>query len=96
MKAVAAKRRWFGCRRIGVMLGVRVARKPDALVRLCGRPAGIVSDSGTELTSRAILKWADRNDVPWHYIDPSKPRATHLHRIVRRQPARRAIERGNL
>ena len=28
---------------------------------------------GTEFTSRAILKWADQNDVPWHYIDPGKP-----------------------
>jgi putative transposase len=28
---------------------------------------------GTEFTSRAILKWADDNDVAWHYIDPGKP-----------------------
>ncbi len=28
---------------------------------------------GTEFTSRAILKWADRNGVDWHYIDPGKP-----------------------
>ena len=28
---------------------------------------------GTEFTSRAILKWADDNDVNWHYIDPGKP-----------------------
>ena len=28
---------------------------------------------GTEFTSRAILKWADENEVPWHYIDPGKP-----------------------
>jgi putative transposase len=28
---------------------------------------------GTELTSRAILKWADENKVPWYYIDPGKP-----------------------
>ncbi|WP_370275243.1 integrase core domain-containing protein, partial [Salipiger bermudensis] len=27
----------------------------------------------TEFTSRAILKWADENEVPWHYIDPGKP-----------------------
>ena len=29
---------------------------------------------GTEFTSRAILKWANDNDVEWHYIDPGKPR----------------------
>ncbi len=28
---------------------------------------------GTELTSRAILKWACDNEVDWHYIDPGKP-----------------------
>ncbi|SNT23358.1 Integrase core domain-containing protein [Antarctobacter heliothermus] len=28
---------------------------------------------GTEFTSRVILKWADENGVPRHYIDPAKP-----------------------
>lgn len=45
----------------------------DALVRLYGKPASIVSDNGTEFTSRAILKWANDNGVDWHYIDPGKP-----------------------
>lgn len=53
--------------------GDRVARELDALVRIYGKPGCIVSDNGTEFTSRAILKWADRNRVPWHYIDPGKP-----------------------
>jgi len=53
--------------------GARVARELDALVRLYGRPASIVSDNGTEFTSRAILKWANDNGVDWHYIDPGKP-----------------------
>jgi putative transposase len=35
--------------------------------------ASIVSDSGTEFTSRAILKWANDNCVEWHHIDPGKP-----------------------
>ncbi len=43
------------------------------LVRLYGKPACIVSDNGTEFTSRAILKWASENKVEWHYIDPGKP-----------------------
>ena len=30
----------------------------------------IVSDNGTEFTSKAILKWANENGVEWHYIDP--------------------------
>ncbi|MEZ7813106.1 MAG: IS3 family transposase [Paracoccaceae bacterium] len=53
--------------------GARVARELDALVRVYGKPACIVSDNGTEFTSRAILKWARENDVDWHYIDPGKP-----------------------
>ena len=53
--------------------GARVARELDALVRIYGKPGCIVSDNGTEFTSRAILKWADKNEVPWHYIDPGKP-----------------------
>src|SRR6056297_887103 len=53
--------------------GTRVARELDALVRLYGKPESIVSDNGTEFTSAAILKWAQKNDVQWHYIDPGKP-----------------------
>jgi len=53
--------------------GARVARELDALVRVYGKPACIVGDNGTEFTSRAILKWADQNEVPRHYIDPGKP-----------------------
>ena len=50
-----------------------MARELDALVRVFGKPICIVSDNGTEFTSRAILKWAGDNDVDWHYIDPRKP-----------------------
>jgi len=53
--------------------GTRVARELDALVRIYGKPACIVSDNGTEFTSKAILKWANENGVEWHYIDPGKP-----------------------
>jgi putative transposase len=53
--------------------GERVARELDTLVRLYGKPTCIVSDNGTEFTSRAILKWANANKVEWHYIDPGKP-----------------------
>ena len=53
--------------------GGRVARELDALVRDYGKPVCIVSDNGTEFTSKAILKWANENGVEWHYIDPGKP-----------------------
>lgn len=28
---------------------------------------------GTELTSKAVLKWAKENAVEWHYIHHGKP-----------------------
>ena len=53
--------------------GQRVARELDAVIRLYGKPKTIVSDNGTELTSRAILKWQSESGVGWHYIAPGKP-----------------------
>jgi putative transposase len=53
--------------------GIRVVRELDALIARRGRPAMIVSDNGTELTSRAVLEWSNRTSVEWHYIAPGKP-----------------------
>jgi len=53
--------------------GHRVARELDALVSRHGRPQSIVSDNGSELTSRAMLDWQNHNRVRWHYIAPGKP-----------------------
>jgi putative transposase len=53
--------------------GRRVARELDLLIGSRGRPMTIVSDNGTELTSNAILSWADQTKVGWHYIAPGKP-----------------------
>ena len=53
--------------------GVRVVRELEALVRQHGKPHCIVSDNGTELTSRAVLQWAQDNQIEWHYITPGKP-----------------------
>jgi putative transposase len=52
--------------------GRRVARELDAIMAWRGKPATIVSDNGTELTSNAILEWADQHKVGWHYIAPRK------------------------
>ena len=46
---------------------------PDKQFRRGRRPDTIVSDNGTELTSNAILGWADETGVGWHYIAPGKP-----------------------
>lgn len=58
----------------------------DRLDEACGRYAPLPSSRrcapsrgrfpmcyGTEFTSRAILQWASKNKVEWHYIDPGKP-----------------------
>jgi putative transposase len=53
--------------------GVRVARELDRIIAWRGRPDAVTSDNGTELTSNAILKWADDTQVVWQYIQPGKP-----------------------
>jgi putative transposase len=53
--------------------GRRVVRERGALVRERGKPQAIVSDNGTELTSRAVLQWATERGIAWHYITPGKP-----------------------
>ena len=53
--------------------GLRVIRELEALVAIRGKPAMIVSDNGTELTSNAVLRWAAEQGIEWHYIAPGKP-----------------------
>lgn len=53
--------------------GGRVARELDQIIAQRGKPKMIVSDNGTEFTSNAILTWADRCQIEWHYIAPGKP-----------------------
>ena len=53
--------------------GRRVARELDLVITTRGKPKSVVSDNGTELTSNAILSWASRTQVGWHYIAPGKP-----------------------
>ena len=48
-------------------------RELDAIIRHRSRPDTIVTDNGTELTSNAILGWADEAGGDWHYIAPGKP-----------------------
>jgi putative transposase len=55
------------------LTGPRVARELDRIAELRGYPCMIVSDNGTELTSRAILQWQEDQRVEWHYIAPGKP-----------------------
>jgi putative transposase len=52
---------------------VRIVRVLDRLLAEHGRPAMIISDNGTELTSNAMLKWTEVNGIEWHFIAPGKP-----------------------
>jgi putative transposase len=53
--------------------GLRVARELDRIMASRAKPRTIVSDNGTELTSNAMLRWADEHRIAWHYIAPGKP-----------------------
>ena len=53
--------------------GYRVTRELDSLIKTRGKPTTIVTDNGTELTSKAVLKWCQQTDIQWHYITPGKP-----------------------
>lgn len=54
--------------------GLRVVRELDRVVAMRGCcPKVIVSDNGTELTSRVVLQWAQEHNIEWHYITPGKP-----------------------
>lgn len=50
-----------------------MTRERDRIAELRGYPCTVVSDNGTELTSKAILTWQQHRKVEWHYIAPGKP-----------------------
>ncbi len=63
------------------------ARRPDdgelrerlkavAIIGWRGKPATIVSDNGTELTSNAILEWADQRKIGGITSPPASPSRT--------------------
>ena len=43
--------------------GQRVVRELDVLIGVRGKPATVVSDNGSELTSRAVLDWTNRTGI---------------------------------
>ena len=49
-----------------------MVRDLEALIAWRGAPRMIVSDNGTELTSRAVPDWTNRTGIEWHYIAPGK------------------------
>lgn len=53
--------------------GLRVVRELFEMIAQHGAPCMIVSDNGTELVSRAVLRFVDDTRVEWRYIAPGKP-----------------------
>jgi putative transposase len=53
--------------------GLRVSRVLERLIDLRGLPALVVSDNGSEFTSKALDSWAYQRDVGLHFIRPGKP-----------------------
>lgn len=53
--------------------GIAVSRFLDTLRITRGLPRVLVSDNGTELTSKAMFLWAQRTGVTLHFIQPGKP-----------------------
>lgn len=70
--------------------GRRVARELNAIIARRGKPGLIVSDNGTEYTSKAILAWAQKAGVPRHFIAPSDPG-----RIASRDPLASRCKTGS-
>jgi len=53
--------------------GHQVATFLSQLIGKRGKPHLIVSDNGTEFTSKAILSFCEAHGLHWHYIAPGKP-----------------------
>ena len=71
--------------------GSRASSMPSSLAR--GRPAMIVSDNGTELTSMAILRWSQEHADRMALHRARQAAAECLRRELQRPAARRAVER---
>ena len=89
--------------------GGRVVRELEALIAGRGAPLMIVSDNGTELTSRAVLDWTNRTGIEWrppwaldrdggHMSNhrAGQAAAERLRRELQRPVPRRMLERRGL
>ncbi len=55
------------------MPGLRIIKELEKVIDERGKPHTIVSDNGTEMTCAAVLKWAQEQNIEWHYTAPGKP-----------------------
>jgi putative transposase len=67
--------------------GARVVRELMEIMAWRGLPSMIVSDNGTELVSRPILRFTQKIGIEWHYIAPGKLGPKRLHRKLQRPAA---------
>jgi putative transposase len=47
--------------------GRDVVNALEEAIRECGAPEEIISDNGTEYTSKAVLAWCERQSQSWKY-----------------------------
>ena len=55
------------------MGGLRVSRFLDDLIRIHGRPTALLTDNGSEFTSRAMFHWVHQHAIDLCFIEPGKP-----------------------
>ena len=55
------------------MGGLRVSRFLDDLIGIHGRPKALLTDNGSEFTSRAMFHWAHQRGIELCFIEPGKP-----------------------
>jgi putative transposase len=55
------------------LTGARVTRVLDQIVDMRGKPDALLTDNGSEFTSRAMEKWSYSSDVKHQFIEPGKP-----------------------
>lgn len=45
----------------------------EEAIREYGAPEEIISDNGTEYTSKAVIEWCEKQGQSWKYTEPGKP-----------------------
>ena len=68
--------------------GIRVTRELNKLLRQRGKPKTIVSDNGTELTSKAVLRLGCRSSSRLALYRARQANAERIRGIIHRPPAR--------
>lgn len=66
------------------LTGMLVARARAKLIEIRGKPRTVVSDNDTELTSSAILRWAQERQVEWRLRRSGQADAERLRRELLR------------